>query len=50
MLNKLSKIPKNTDRPLRKIWKTICDQNEKNHSEEPNRNSGTKNMTALKIQ
>ena len=33
MLNKLSKLPKNTDRPLRKIWKTICDQNEKFNTE-----------------
>lgn len=33
MLNKLSKLPKNTDRPLCKIWKTICDQNEKFNTE-----------------
>ena len=33
MLNKLSKLPNNTDRPLSKIWKTICDQNEKSNTE-----------------
>ena len=33
MLHKLSRLPKNIDRPLSKIWKTICDQNEKFNTE-----------------